>query len=108
MSIRQNLVAAVGFILCLPFVALWVLLAMVRGRKGDQESDGGPPDDRLRPAWLARLARRDQPAGTRGGPGIDHRLAYLGQAEAESRRTRDRSMTAEELARTVDRFSAGR
>jgi hypothetical protein len=107
MSIRQNIVAAVGFILCLPFVAAWVLLAMLRGRNRDHEP-GDEPDPAAPPSWLARLARRGRPFGEREALGIDRRLAYLEQAEAESRRDQDRGLTPEELARTLDRYSAGR
>lgn len=36
MTIIQTGIAVVGFVLCLPFVGLWVVLAMVRDRKEPQ------------------------------------------------------------------------
>ncbi len=63
MTVIQNIIAAIGFILCLPFVAAWVILAMIRDRN---RRDGEPVvsiDERAPTSWLGRMAQRGRLLG---------------------------------------------
>lgn len=63
MTIIQFLIAAVGFILCLPFVAAWVILAMIRGRNRHDGEAPGLMSPAARSSWLGRLALRGRQFG---------------------------------------------
>ena len=63
MTVIQNIIAAIGFILCLPFVAAWVILAMIRGRNRRDGEAAESIDDRARESWLGRLAQRGRLLG---------------------------------------------
>ncbi|MEO8468355.1 MAG: hypothetical protein ABI573_01660 [Chloroflexota bacterium] len=65
MNIIQNIVAVIGFILCLPFVIAWVVLAMIRGKNRPDEEADGLLDRGERESWLGRLARRGRVFGER-------------------------------------------
>lgn len=65
MSIIQNIVAVIGFVLCLPFVIAWVVLAMIRGRNRPDDEANGPLDREARESWLGRLAQRGRVFGER-------------------------------------------
>ncbi|MEO8468351.1 MAG: hypothetical protein ABI573_01640 [Chloroflexota bacterium] len=42
MTIIQTSGAVIGFVLCLPFVVIWVVLAMIRGKFGRQDEADVP------------------------------------------------------------------
>lgn len=63
MTIIQNIVAAIGFILCLPFVAAWIVLATIRGRNHRDGEAIESIDQRARKSWLGRLAMRGRLLG---------------------------------------------
>ena len=65
MNIIQGIVAVIGFILCLPFVIAWVVLAMIRGRNQAEEAADGPMGQGVRESWLGRLAQRGRVFGER-------------------------------------------
>ncbi len=65
MNIIQNIVAVIGFILCLPFVIAWVVLAMIRGKNRPDEEPDGLFDQGTRESWLGRLAQRGRVFGER-------------------------------------------
>ena len=65
MNIIQNIVAVIGFILCLPFVIAWVVLAMIRGRNRPDEEADGPLEQGTPESWLGRLAQRGRVFGER-------------------------------------------
>lgn len=63
MTIIQNIIAAIGFILCLPFVAAWIVLAMIRDRNRHDGEAVESMDERARKSWLGRLAQRGRLLG---------------------------------------------
>lgn len=65
MTIIQNIVAVIGFVLCLPFVIAWVVLAMIRGRNGRDGDADGSLDRDAQESWLGRLAHRGRVFGER-------------------------------------------
>ena len=65
MNIIQNIVAGIGFILCLPFVIAWVVLAMIRGRNRPDDEADESFDRGARESWLGRLAHRGRVFGER-------------------------------------------
>ena len=84
MTIIQNVIAVIGFVLCLPFVAAWVVLAMIRGRnRRDGEADDLMGDG-AQQSWLGRLAQRGRQYGERAtllGHGHGHGPRKEGEAE---------------------------